>query len=173
MADHAVDHGGVDHRLAALGQSFVILAEFSILSKPGEGALHDPPPRQDLKSRLFRFLHDLHRQVPGLLRSFDEVTGVASIRPQQRQPGKSVLHAFQQGCRSVSILNTRGSDQQAQEMILGIDEEVSLSSLYSFAGIITDRRLFRPPFLTTAVSVVLTDWLSITPADGETSRPSR
>ena len=39
---HQVGHGNEDHRLAALGQRFVVLGESSVLSEPGKGALDNP-----------------------------------------------------------------------------------------------------------------------------------
>ena len=39
---HEVDHGDADHRLAAGGQRFVILAQAAVLAQPREGALDNP-----------------------------------------------------------------------------------------------------------------------------------
>src|SRR4029079_18936425 len=69
---------------------------------------------------------------------------------------------------SFPIILVGGRDKHFQKASVGIHEEVTLATLDLFMGVITDIVLAAaPPF-----SVVLTDWLSKTAAEGVGSLPS-
>src|SRR5215213_2497619 len=44
---HEANHGSIHERFAARTKPLVVLAQPPVLSQPGEGTLHDPPPRQE------------------------------------------------------------------------------------------------------------------------------
>src|SRR5579859_1762546 len=67
-AQHEADHREVDPGLAGGAEPLVILAEPPIMRKPGERALHHPPPRDDMETRfrqVFRPIDLLGRDVVG------------------------------------------------------------------------------------------------------------
>lgn len=64
-AGHAVDHGDVDPRLAALGVVFVVLRQPSVPVEPTERTLHHPTPRLHLEPHHARTPgHDVQYPLP-------------------------------------------------------------------------------------------------------------
>ena len=70
--------------------------------------------------------------------------------------------AQKRGC-AVAILDIRRMDDRADQQSAGVGEDVSLAALDLLAGVDAAR---------TSRLGVLTDWLSITPAEGLASRPA-
>ena len=70
--------------------------------------------------------------------------------------------------RAVAVLDAVRMDHGGEDQPEGVDQEIALLALDLFARVIDRRIDARPPF-----SAFFTLWLSITPALGEASRPSR
>jgi len=79
------------------------------------------------------------------------------------QPREAIPDGFEHIDGPIPVLDIGGMDEDEDEVAAGIGQDVALATLDLLARIIAAN----PP-----LSVVLTLWLSITPALGEASRPS-
>jgi hypothetical protein len=158
---HQMDHGHTDHRVARLGQIFVIFGSSAIPAEPPEGALHNPALRQGQNALdpSGPFDHVQANIPPGPERPHpgEAVTGRGLIRPDQPPSGKPAAEDVSQQHGSIAILHTSGRDHYGQEQPSRLDEDVTFAAIDVFRGIIA----VDPPF-----SVVLTDGLSMIPALG-------
>jgi hypothetical protein len=87
------------------------------------------------------------------------VAGKGSVGEQMTQPRIEPAHEGDHAEGSVAVLDVGSMHAQADQMAVGVGDDVALAALHLLAGI-------GPP-----LSVVLTDWLSMTPALGLASRP--
>ena len=148
-----------------LRRFFPVLGRAATPSEPGESAFDHPAARDDFEALGgVGAFDDLHRPAPDLLQSsFQLGSGIAAIceyMTQQRVVGR---YGLQQVRRAVAILNIGTMHRKANQEADGIGDDVTLASIDPLAGVIA---------LTPPLSVVLTLWLSITPADGSAARPS-
>ena len=98
-----------------------------------------------------------------LERVFELVAGIAAIGEDMAQPWEAIPDGFEHIDGPIPVLDIGGMDEDEDEVAAGIGQDVALATLDLLARIIAAN----PP-----LSVVLTLWLSITPALGEASRPS-
>ena len=95
----------------------------------------------------------------------DEFSGIASIRPDQRQRLEQAIFLgfLQYQLRSIPVLHVRRMNDQRQDVAHCIDQNVPLPPFHLLRSIIATKPLF---------SVVFTDWESMMPADGSGSLPA-
>ncbi len=93
------------------------------------------------------------------------IGAVGEDRLKERKKPAGPAIQDQQG--AVTILDIGRMDGRVEDQTEGVDEKVALLALDFLARIIARRVYGAPPF-----SVLLTLWLSITPAEGLASRPS-
>lgn len=159
-----MSHGQVDHRFAAFGQRFVVLAQTTITTEPGKGSLHDPPLGQNLEAgHIVAAFDDLQDPVAQLPSPVDQFAGVSPIGPNQLEPRELPDQLGQHQLGPVAVLDVGGVYDYGQDQAQGVYDDVPLASLDLLAGVVTAR----PPF-----SAVFTDWLSMTAAEGVGLRPS-
>ena len=73
---HDCDHGELGDALGDDGEGFIVGYEAAVAPEPGEGALDEPPPPDDLEATvLVGALDDLER---------DGVSGEVGIEPHER-----------------------------------------------------------------------------------------
>ncbi len=99
-----------------------------------------------------------------LERALELVTGIAAIGEDVSQPGEPEADGFEDIGGAIAALDVGGVDEDEDQKSAGVGEYVPLATLDLLARIIAGkcRRL----------SVVLTDWLSMTPAVGLATRPT-
>jgi len=150
--------------LAGFRQFFIVFAQASAATEPGQCALHNPAPGQHLKGVAVRPAPDYCQQPTSREPSpRHQLASVSRVGPDHPEPGKSTQQFGQYQLGSISILNVGGVDHHGQEQSHGVYYDVTLATSDLFPRIIAAG----PPF-----SVVFTDWLSMIAALGVASRPS-
>lgn len=158
---HQMDHRDLDHRFTAGRLLLVDLAEPPIPAQPTEGPLHHPATRQDHgPRRVVRPLDDLQGQAPGsecVADPLDQGPGIAAVGPDLLEAVEAAADRLQDQLGPVAILDGGRVDRDRQEQPQRIDQDAPLAAIDLLALVVT----MAPPF-----SVVLTDWLSRTAAEG-------
>jgi len=98
------------------------------------------------------------------------VARIAAIGEDMAQPGKPPPHGFEDINRAIAVLNIGCVDQDEDKEAAGVGQDMPLAALDFFPRVIAGRAAALASLA--FGSVVLTDWLSITPALGLASRPS-
>ncbi len=97
------------------------------------------------------------------------LAAVGAVGEDRLQEGKQPAGvAIQDQKGAVAVLQAGRVDGDGEDQAEGVDQEMALLARDLLARIIARRVDARPPF-----SALFTLWLSITPALGEASRPSR
>ena len=155
---HEVDHRDEDHRLTAIGQRFVVFAQSPVLPEPSERSLDDPALRQDLERILCRTLDDLDRSTDGTsLGPVDKFAAVSAVGPDELHTIEATDDLRQDIDGAIPVLDVGGVNDQRKDEAKGVNEDMSLAP-FDFLPRIEPSVA---PF-----SAVLTDWLSMTPAEG-------
>ena len=79
-----LDHGDVEQGLAGLRETFVVLAQATKLSQPGERAFDDPALRQYFNAPRCA-AGDLQRPAAAEANPFDHAAGVSSVGANDSQ----------------------------------------------------------------------------------------
>lgn len=117
--DHQMDHGNANHGLARLGQILIILGQAAVPAQPREGALNNPPFREEQEA--FGALgppDNLQADVPPGPQGpdpGDEIPAIGLIRPDQPQAGEQVPHPSQEMHGPLAILQAGGGDGHRQQ----------------------------------------------------------
>ena len=147
-----MDHGHPDHRLARLGEVFVVFAQPAIPIAPAQGTFDNPAFREHGKALGGRGPRDnlqVHRSIETQpSHPIDQGASIRLIRPDAAQPREPVPEDLQQALGPVAVLDTGRGDDYGEEQPEGIDEEVAFAPFDLLVGI----KAAEPPF-----SVVLTD----------------
>src|SRR5512140_960344 len=136
------DHSDVDPSLGTGLSSFVIANQPSVTHQPSKGALHDPATRQYLEALgSVAAFDNLDGQIRA--KAFDPLgeglAGVATIHPQNAQPGEPTQNSAQEQLCPVAFGGVGGSDRHAEHQSQGIDQQMPLPALDLLAGVIADR----------------------------------
>src|SRR5271166_4837037 len=89
-------------------------------------------------------------------------TGVYSIRPHPRQPGKAVLQPFEHQLAAIAVLHIGAGDRYGQDQTQYIDHDMPLTTLGALRSIVAPIAPF---------CCVATLWLSTIAALGQICRP--
>ena len=141
-----MDCGECHESREGVGEVLIVLGETSVAAEPGEGPFDDPSARQhdetlDVVAALDDF--DPEARLPGC--GLVDLTGVvASVRPDELQPGKAFTNSVEDHGRAVTVLDPGGVNDHAQRQAQDVDERMQLAALYLLAGVITDRIRFIP-----------------------------
>ena len=155
--DHQVGHGNEDHRLAALGQRFVVLRQSAVLAEPGKGALDDPSFGQHNELVQQGTLDDLDKTSVPATRPVHELPGIAAIGEDPLQTPETRSQLADQQFSAVAVLNIGRVHHERDDQAEGVDNQVTLAPRDFLARVVPTI----PPF-----SAVLTDWLSMIPTLG-------
>src|SRR5271165_4861495 len=136
-----LDGGKIKPCLAAGDGPLKVPRQPPIAAKPGEGALNDPAPGQELKTfGLVRSLDDLQRPLPAPgKRRLQLLARVGAIGKDMAQPREEIADRSQQVGRAVSILNVGGVHLRANQMTAGIGNDVALAPVDLLARVISPR----------------------------------
>jgi hypothetical protein len=147
-----------------------VLGETPVTPDPGEGALDHPAARQnDEALYVVTPLDDLQVQPRHLChRRVNLPSVVASIGPDQFEPGEAKTDLVEDQAGSVAILDFGRVDDDPHRQPFTVDQSVDFAALDPLSGVITHLAVVTAPF-----SADLTDWLSRTAAEGLASRPVR
>src|SRR5713226_5854385 len=142
-----------------------ILGETAVSVEPGDGALDHPAALDEVEARGgLDALDDFDRPLAELFEcGLEFVAGVAGIGEDMAQPGKGIADGGEEERGSITILEACFMHDRADQQARCVGQDVALAALDLLAGVIP----CGPP-----ASVVLTDWLSMTPAEGLASRPT-
>ena len=143
---------------------FKVFGKASVSIEPSEGALDNPAPGQDDKP-LYRVatLDDLDPPPTDLVEGGRQLDpAITTVGKDMPQPRIEIAGAGQDPWCAVAILDVGLVNDRRERQAGGVSEQVALASLQLLAGVIARG----PP-----ASVVLTDWLSMTPALGLAPRP--
>jgi hypothetical protein len=141
-AELNADHGDEYPGLRAGGGGFVVAHQPAVMHEPAEGALHHPATGQHFEPRgVVRALHHLDRQLG--TEFFDPVgevgARVASIHPQNAQPGEPGKHAAQDQLRASAFSNAGRRHRHAEHQAQGVHQQMPLPALDALGCIITHR----------------------------------
>ena len=149
---------------------FVVLGQAPAAIDPGDGAFHDPASWDDLETLGLRGTLDQldpPRDIGhGPAQLSAAVGAVGEDRLQEGKEPAGVAIEDQDG--AVAVLYVGRVDDDGEDQAEGVDQEMALFALDLLARVIARRVDARPPF-----SALFTLWLSITPALGLASRPSK
>ena len=161
--NHQIDHGEIDHILAAFREHLVVFAHTPVSTDPGEGALDDPAVRKKFEANgIVRPLHDVEHPASQLFCPADEFPRVSAVGPDALQPRKQSPQFAQHEFGTIAILHIGRMHHDGQDQPQRVDDDVPLATLDLLARVVTSA----PPF-----SVVLTLWLSMIAAEGVGLRP--
>jgi hypothetical protein len=161
---HDIDHHDEDHGFAAGGQHFVVLAHSPVPTDPAEGTLHDPTLGQDHEARdVVTPPHDFQDPAAQGFRPFHQFARIAAVGPNELQSGVQAAKPTQHELGSVAILHVGDMHDHYQDQPQRVDDQMPLAPFDLLARVVAPRSPF---------SVVLTVWLSMIAAEGETFRPS-
>ena len=162
--NHQINHCQQNHSFTTGGQRFVVLAQTSVLTQPGQGTLDHPATRQYLEAlHVVTTLDDLQAPIAKFCRPVQKSTSISAIGPNQRQPAKMILELAQHQSGPVTILNICRVYDNGYYQTQRIYNQMPLSPCYFLTSVITAI----PPF-----EAVLTVWLSIMAALGLACRPA-
>ncbi len=165
-----MDGSDINHALAVFGTEFIIAYQPFVASQPSKCPLDDPAARLHLKaSSVIGTLDDFKDDAKFLLCPVNEGTGVLPVCPNLRQTWEAVFAPGQKVFGSLAVVVVGGRDKDAQYPSVGVYKEMPLASFDLFVRVITNIVFALAP----PVSVVLTDWLSRTAAEGGGSLPTR
>jgi hypothetical protein len=159
-----MNHGNLNPCLTGLGQFFIVFAQPPTPPKPGQGALHYPPPRQHLKLvAVQRTLDDLKQPATEGACPLHKLSSISPVGPNQLEPRESPHQFRKHQLGSITVLDVGSVDHYRKQQSQGIHHNMALTARHLLARVVAAR----PPF-----SVVFTDWLSMIAALGVGSRPS-
>src|ERR1700729_3557989 len=163
-ADEIAAHGDEDHGVGDVDAFFVVTHEAPPAGHPAEGALHDPAARQDLEALLVvGSSDDLDDEVEvgRLVHEFQPIIG--GVGEPMLHPRPALANGVQDRRRAGAVGDVGGGEVDHQQPPVGIDRDVALAADNLLSSVVT----------LVAAWGALTDWLSITAAEGLASRPAR
>ena len=167
-------HGGQEEPSLGAGDGGLeILGKAAISVEPGEGPFDDPAAGQEFEAdSVLRSLDDLDRPLAELGKGSLELgAGISAVSEKVAQPREQRAYRFDHEHCAVTVLHIGrvdlGADQQAA--CIGDDMAFAPPSL-RWGRLLTFLPASYP--LGPPLSVVLTDWLSMIPAEGLASRPA-
>lgn len=165
-----MDAGEGDEGGDGLGEVLVVFGDAAVAAEPGKGSLDDPAARQDHEAfRVVAALDDLHARHGNLGDGSRDLPGVVgAIGPDQFEPGKALADLVEDKGGAVAVLDAGGMNDDPDRQPFGIDERVNLAPLDLLPGVIAYLAVEAAPF-----SADFSDWLSMTAAVGDASRPCR
>jgi len=164
-SEHQLNHRDVDHGLTGGGEIFVVLTQSPISSQPTESSFHHPTSRQHFKScDIVAPPYNFQSPTGQAVKPSDQLSSIATIRPNQLESGKAIFDSVKQQLGPVSVLDVRRMNHHRKHQSHRVYEKMPLATVDFLACIVSAR----PPF-----SVVFTDWLSTIPALGSSCRPAR
>ena len=142
--------------------------EAAVAPDPGEGALNDPAPPDELEAAfLVRSLDDLQGHLLSRQIGSEAVSAVASIRKNVADEREQTAGLFDKPGCAVPVLDAGGDRLDAKQQSYRIDNRIALDAFDFFTRVIANGIPAAAPF-----SVALTAWVSMMAAVGEASRPS-
>jgi hypothetical protein len=158
-ANHQMDHYHVDDGFTRFWQELIVFTQPAVTVEPPQRALDNPPLGDHFKpfsgiGALGDFQTDLapRAQRPDPV---DQGPSIGTIGPDAAQPRTLMPEDCQHLLGPIAVLHAGGRDDDGQDQSERVDEDMPFAAFDLFVGV----EAADPPF-----SVVLTDWLSMTPA---------
>jgi hypothetical protein len=171
--DEELPGGDLNPGFGARDRRFEILCQAAVSIEPREGSFDHPAAGQQLKaSRVSGAFDDLDGPLAGFGECLAQVEAVVdTVGEKMASPGKQLVHGLDDKLGAITILDISGVHLGTDQQTASIGNDVALAAhslrwgrLLIFLAASYPRG---PP-----LSVVLTDWVSMTPADGLASRPA-
>ena len=138
----------------------VVAYEAAVLDDPGEGALHDSAPWQDLEAFGGGVApDDLQGDVGLVLGPSDQAPRIAAIGESPLHKRVSGAGSLQQALGAIAVLHVGSVDVYGEQPSVSVGQDVTLATPDLLAGVVAARA----PLW----SAVLMDWLSRMAAEGE------
>lgn len=156
-------HRGINSRIRCINPVFIIFTQPSIKIQPAKSTLHNPTPRNNMKTcvgGITRLYFNINA-IAGC--EFHKCTRITLICPDFLNARKVLNNPRQKPLGNRAIPDVGFSYESPYNITQRIHNDMAFAPLYFLAAVIT----LYPPF-----SVVLTDWLSMIKALGVASRPS-
>lgn len=135
-AAHECGHRPPDDSFAGVGAPFVVTDQAPDAQEPGEGSFHDPTAGQDLKAAdVVTAANDVENNSEVLGSPVLEVTAVAAVGPDPREPRQALPCCGQQDAGGIPVGRGRRRDQHGQQESEGVGEHVPLTSVDLLPGI--------------------------------------
>ena len=148
-------------------QQFIIFGQPPEASQPGKRALHHPPTGNDFEAFLvIGALDDLDLDAQMVGDPVEKGTIIPTVRPDFGQARKPLGEVFEERLSPLAFPQVGSGDKDGQNQSVGIYEQMTFASFDLLVTVKADGVLPRRPPL----SVVFTDWLSRTAAEGVGSR---
>ena len=121
---------------------FVVAHQAAVPHQPAESSFHHPAAGQHFEAlHVIRALDDLDFQLAAAgadpLRK--RRATVATVHPEQLQPGQPGQRALEQGFGSVALGGVSGRDQHAQHQAQCVHQQMALAAFDLFGGVVTHR----------------------------------
>jgi hypothetical protein len=152
---------------------FEVLCQPATATKPCESTFDDPSAGQNFKAlRRVGTFDDFYRPFADTLQILAQfVSGIATVGKDMAQPGIARADRSKDAAGAIAILNAGFVHDESDQVAFGVGNDVALAALdfsaTSSLSLFPASKPRGPP-----LSVVFTDWLSITPAVGLASRPA-
>jgi hypothetical protein len=156
-----MDHHHVDDGFARFWPQLIVFTQPAVAVEPPQRAFDNPPLGDHFKplGGIGAFGDCQTDLAPRAQRPdpVDQRPSIGAIGPDAAQPGKLMPEDFQHLRGPIAVLHAGGRDDDGQDPSERVDEKMPFAAFDLFVGV----KAADPPF-----SVVLTDWLSMTPALG-------
>ena len=167
-------HGGQEEPSLGAGDGGLeILGKAAVAVEPGEGTLDDPAAGQEFEAdSVLRSLDDLDRPLAELGKGSLELwAGISAISEEVAQPWEQRAYRFDHEHCAVTVLHIGRVDLGADQQAARIGDDMAFAPPSFRWGRLC---IFLPASypLGPPLSVVLTDWLSMIPAEGLAWRPA-
>ena len=132
-----MNHGNVNHGLAAVRVRFVVFAQAAASTDPPKRPLDNPAARKYVKaSRFVATFYNLKRPVTEVCEPLDELACVAAVCPDKGETPKLPPDLLANQLRPVSVLDVRWMHHDRQDQAQRVDEQVTFSPLHFFARVV-------------------------------------
>lgn len=145
--EHDADHCKADEGGDGGGIALEVSRKATVAADPGEGALYDPPLRQNREAASSGALYDL--QFPGSGAPDDArhlASGIAAIGENAFDEREQPPRPAQQAQPAVTILNVGRMHDDIQQEAHRVDQDVPLATFDLLARVVARRIEQRPPF---------------------------
>jgi hypothetical protein len=146
-----MNHGNLNPDLAGFWQSFIAFAQLPTAAQPGQGALHYPPSRQNLKAVSVRCPVEHQQPTTDVIGPVNQFSSVGSVSPDQLESGQVPQELGKHQLGAIPILNTGGMNHHSQEHSQSFDSDMTLASGELLASILALRGPFSGDFHRLAV----------------------
>lgn len=138
-AQHGMNRSEINHAFTTAGAAFIVLAEATVTTQPGEGTLHDPTSWQNNEALLVgRALDHVEGDLQCVTHPLNQtVVLVDAVRPDALEGGDGFGDFAQDILGAVIVLDVGGVDHDLEQIAEGIHHNMAFTAVDPFAGVVT------------------------------------